>query len=172
MQCATESEIDNWLNERAIPKDPYYGEAAPEFYLQFHAPPKYRWLDAFTRHYYERIIPESESLIHITDCALYQPSEMIAITGIRRSRGEDRLLIEVPGHSLILEEVELGISLFSLAASFAWSSYLYSPANRSTLHNWEGEIFDFWTDSKQCLAEMGVILREFDLEETTKEKPW
>ena len=88
------------------------------------------------------------------------------IAEIRESRSERRSLIEAPGHELTPEEIELGVSLFSLSASFDWTAYLYSPLNRSTLYNWEGELFDFWTDSEGSFAEMDRILKQFELEKT------
>ncbi|TDU81066.1 hypothetical protein EI77_00368 [Prosthecobacter fusiformis] len=125
-------------------------------------------MEAFARHYFLNISPDAESLIHMTDWGLYEPSQMIAITGIRGSRGEDRWLIDAPGHRLTSEEVELGISLFSLSASFAWSSYVYSPSHCSTLYNWEGDIFDFWTDSVEVFAEMKLLLTQHNLTEITR----
>ena len=169
MKCITESQIDDWLHQRSIRKDPYHGDASPAFYLQFYAPTNHRRIDAFVRHYYDRVVPEADSLIRMTDWGLYQQSEMIAIVGIRSSRAEDRMLIDAPGHILPAGEKEIGISLFSLSASFAWSSYLYSPLDHSTLFNWEGEIFDFWTDSEQAVSEMKLMLNQFDLIETNKE---
>jgi hypothetical protein len=168
MKCVTDSEIDDWLRQRSIPKDPYHRDSSPAFYLQFYAPKNHRRIDAFARHYYERIVPEADSLIHMTDWGLYQQSEMIAIVGIRSSRDEDRMLIDAPGHILPTGEKEIGISLFSLSVSFAWSSYLYSARDHSTLFNWEGEIFDFWTDSEHVVTEMKLILNQFDLTETNK----
>ena len=169
MKCITESQIDDWLQQRSIHKDPYHCDASPAFYLQFYAPTNHRSVDAFVRHYYDLIVPEVDSLIHMTDWGLYQQSEMIAIVGIRSSRGEDRMLIDAPGHILPSGEKEIGVSLFSLSTSFAWSSYLYSPRNHSTLFNWEGEIFDFWSDSEQAVSEMRLILNQFDLTETKKQ---
>ena len=166
MRCVTDSEITNWLHERSIPKDPYLGDTAPQHHLQFYAPSTYRQLDALARHYYERIIPDSDSLIHETDWSSYQQSEMIAILGLRSSRGDDRMLIDAPGHILTPSDKEIGISLFALSASFAWSSYLYSSRHHSTLHNWEGDIFDFWTDNVSSFSEMKLMLKEFELSET------
>jgi hypothetical protein len=168
MQCITDSEITDWLRERSIPKDPYRDDVAPRFYLQFHAPTKDRTIDAFSRHYFERILPAAESLIHLTDWGLYQQSEMIAISGIRASQGEHRMLIDSPGHLLTPSEHEIGVSLFSLSGSFAWSSYIYSPHHRSTLHNWEGEIFDFWTDREEVISDVKLILEQFDLPGTNQ----
>lgn len=166
MRCITDSEITDWLRERSIPKDPYRGDATPRFYLQFYAPTNHRRIDAFVRHYFERVLPAADSLIHLTDRGLYQQSEMIAISGIRASRGEHRMLIDSPGHFLTSSEREIGVSLFSLSASFAWSSYIYSQHHRSTLYNWEGEIFDFWTDREEVVSEIKLILEQFDLPET------
>lgn len=123
-------------------------------------------LDAFTRHYYEQIIPASHTTVRMTDWSQYQPSEMIAILGIRSNANELRKLIEAPGHHLTPEESETGISLFSLSASFGWSSYLYSPTHRSTLYNWEGSIFDFWTDSRAAIENLKSLLKQFGLDQT------
>ena len=168
MKCITESQINEWLGQRSIHKDSYHGDASPSFYLQFYAPTNHRRIVAFVRYYYDRIVPEVDSLIHLTDWGLYQQSEMIAIAGIRSSRGEDRLVIDAPGHIFSSAEKEIGISLFSLSASFDWSSYLYSPRNHSTLFNWEGEIFDFWSDSELAVSEMRLMLNQFDLTESNK----
>lgn len=170
MRCLTNNEVSEWLEARAISQDPYHNEDEPIHYLQFYAPTRHLRLDAFTRDYFKRIIPESEPLIQFTDWGLYQPSEMIAITGIRHSFGEKRNLIDAPGHQIDQDETELGISLFSLSASFAWSTYLYSTNEKTTLHNWEGALFDFWTDSHSALAEMKELLKQFDLQETTQDK--
>jgi len=158
--------MTDWLAERSIPKDPYRGDISPAFHLRFQAPSSHRQLDALSRHYYDRIIPESESLVHMADWGLYEQSDMIAITGIRSSRSEDGLLIDAPGHVLTIGQSDIGIALFGLSASFAWTSYVYSAHNHSTLLNWEGDIFDFWSDSEEALSEMRVILEQFDLSET------
>ncbi len=168
MKCITESQIDEWLGQRSIHKDPYHGNASPTLYLQFYAPTNHGRIDAFVRYYYNFIVPEVDSLIQMTDWGTYEQSEMIAIEGIRSNCGEDRMLIDAPGHILQFGEKEIGISLFSLSASFAWSSYLYSPRDHSTLFNWEGEIFDFWTDSVHALSMIRIMLNQFDLTLTHK----
>lgn len=168
MQCITESQIDEWLDQRSIQKDPYHGNASPQFYIQFYPPTTHGSIDAFVRYYYELIETETDSLIHMTDWSTYKQSEMIAISGIRSGCGEDRMLINAPGHIVHPGEKEIGIALFSLSASFGWSSYLYSPQDHSTLFNWEGEIFDFWTNSVQSMSLMRVILHHFNLTETSK----
>ena len=78
------------------------------------------------------------------------------------------MLIDSPGHIITPSEKKIGISLFALSASFAWSSYIYSPHHRSTLYNWEGEVFDYWTDSAEVVSEVKLILEQFDLSETNQ----
>ncbi|MFT5467320.1 MAG: hypothetical protein ACI8UO_002424 [Verrucomicrobiales bacterium] len=168
MRCVTDIEVSEWLCERSVPEDPYRGDTTPDHYVQFYTPSAHRRLDAFVRHYYERIIPDSETMVHMTDWGLYLPSEMIAIVGVRSSIDEKRRLIDAPGHWMTSAENETGISLLSLSASFAWSSYLYCPTQRSTLYNWEGEIFDFWTDSVAAVDELKLIMKQFGLAETAK----
>ena len=167
MHCVSGSQVSDWLSERSIPMDPYHGSVAPRYYLQFYAPARHAQLDALARHYYGRIIPNSDSLVHMTDWSAYQESEMIAMKGIRFERGEERPVIEAPGHILPPAENETGIALFGLSAAFGWSAYLYSPMDHSIFFNWEGEILDFWTESKSALAEMKLILKEFNLAETS-----
>jgi hypothetical protein len=168
MRCLTDKEVSEWLLEHSVPEDPYRGESSPAYYVQFYAPSAHRHLDAFVRNYHSLIIPDSESMIHMTDWGLYQPSQMIAIMGIRSSSDENRRLIHAPGHLLAPEEAETGVALFSLSASFAWSSYLYCPKQRSTLYNWEGDIFDFWTDCDATMEEMRLLLARSELAETTQ----
>lgn len=167
MKCISDREISGWLLDHDLPEDPYRGEAAPDHYLQFSVPKSFLALEAFVRRFCSRIVPEAESLIHFTDWGLYQESQMVAIAGIRAGSGEYRALREAPGHVLPVGSGEVGVALFGLATSFAWSCYLYCPLERTILYNWEGELLGFWTDSDLKKEEMRMLLKEFEIEETT-----
>lgn len=167
MKCVSDREVSGWLLDHGLPEDPYRGEAAPDHYLQFSVPKSFLALEAFVRQFYSRLIPEAESLIHLTDWGLYQESQMVAVAGIRAGAGEHRALRESPGHVLPSSSGEVGVALFSLATAFAWSSYLYCPSNRTILYNWEGELLDFWTDSDLKNEEMRTLLKELEIEETS-----
>lgn len=170
MKCLTENEISQWLDQRGIVGDPYV-KSHSAVYLQFDAPKKHQAIEAFIRRYYDLIVRSTDTLLHITDWGLYTKSEMIPVMGIRSLHSEARLLIDAPGHLLDSAEAETAISLMALTTSFAWSSYLYCPTNRSTLYNWEGDIFDFWTDDPSQMAILKGILQDFDLQETAKTTP-
>ncbi len=166
MHCTTNKEVSDWLSNHSLPEDPYRQGSQAEHYLQFHSPSTHCKLDAFARRYYANIIPHGESLIHMSDWSPYELSQIITMEGIRAAQSERRNLIDAPGHHLSPAESEIGVALFSLSTSFEWSSYIYCPKHRSTLYNWEGEIFDFWTDSDSALQELKMMLEDFELSET------
>ena len=169
MQCLTENEISHWLRERGIPEAPYHQVPPTSFYLQFFTPPN-QSLSAFFRQYWALVIGGETALVHITDWGLYTASEMIPLMGIRALHSETRTLIDAPGHLLETHESETVISLMTLTTFFAWSSYWYSPSGHSILYNWEGDIFDFWTDDAAKMEMMKRLLVDFDLRETTEAK--
>lgn len=166
MQCLTDSEVSAWLARHEIPENPYKNRPTQAYYLQFRAPDQHRETDALARCYSEWIISESVRLVHIVDWSHYTPSDMIAVAGIRSSHTENRSLIEAPGHLIEPEEAEVGVSLFALSASFEWTAYLCTSQDRTTLLNWEGELFDFWTDSQEAFLNMRKLLADFQLAET------
>lgn len=169
MQCITDKEVEEWLRARDLPKDTFFDGASARFHLRFYTPVGHRRVDAFVRHYLEQVVPPSELLIHVTDWSLYEQSEMIAISGIRSNAGEIRGLVEAPGHVLNSAEKELCVAIFSLAVSFSWSSNLYSGESRSILFNWEGDVFDFWSDSEASVRKMKELLDRFELAELARD---
>jgi hypothetical protein len=167
MICLTESEVENWLQDRSIPHAPYHSESAPTYYTQFYAPEGHRALDKFTRDYYAQIIGEGDTLVHVTYWSLYTESDMISIKALRNYETEEpRSLVDAPGHTICFADMDFGVSLFGLAGTFEWSAYVYSERNNSILYNWEGEIFDFWTDCKEVHEKLEAILLRFGLSQT------
>ncbi|MCW1916587.1 hypothetical protein OJ996_23570 [Luteolibacter sp. GHJ8] len=171
MKCLTDSEVSVWLQPRGIAEDPYARGVAPEHYLQFLVPLKYSRIESFIGCYCRQLIPESELLIQVTDWAHYTPEQMLIVDGIRALHREQRCLIDAPGHWIAPDEMPVALALFTHCTAAAWSAYLYSPQDRTTLHIWEGELFDFWSDSAEKHAAMRALLREFKLEETSSTKP-
>ena len=100
MKCIDENQIAEWLHQRSIHKDPYHGDAAPAFYLQFYAPKGNSLIDGLIRHYYDQILHRADSMIHMTDWETIEQSQMMTISKIRSSHSEERCLIDAPGHIL------------------------------------------------------------------------
>jgi hypothetical protein len=166
MKCYTVNEIIDWVGTRGVPYSPYGGKRTPNHYVQFVPPQTHRKTEAFIRHYLWNGLSAKPILIHLTDWGLYEPSEMIVIEAIRGRYGETRSLVDAPGHAFPPEEKETAIALFSLSASYGWSAYLYSEVDNTILRNWEGDLFDFWTDSERQFKEMLELLEKFKLKLT------
>jgi hypothetical protein len=159
----TDNEVSGWLMERNLIEDPYHRTSSTRHYLQFRVPVERRRLEEFARQYFERIIPGTTSLLHVTDWAHYTSEEMAAFTAIRSGGGEERDLIEAPGHLIAPAGLDAGVILFSLSVAFGWTAYLYSLPDRTTIYNWEGELLDFWTDSAERFSEMERMVELFEL---------
>ena len=61
--------------------------------------------------------------------------------------------------------------MFSLTVAFQWEAYLHIPMSKTILLNWEGDIFDLWTDDRSVFASVSDMLRTFCLSETNSAQP-
>jgi hypothetical protein len=68
---------------------------------------------------------------------------MAVVSQIRKASGEDRWLIETPGHVFESRERDLLIGMMSLVAAYGWTGYVYFD-HGLTLLLWEGELMDVW----------------------------
>jgi hypothetical protein len=166
MQCLTDKEVTHWLHDHSIPEDPYNVRSTHAGYIQFYPPKERESLDSFVRNYHSLMILDSSAMVHITDWSTYDEADMHKIMRMRSMYNENRWLIDAPGHLMTNDECEVSVTLFSLTACFGWSSYLYCSNHRSTLLNWEGDIFDFWTDSGAMMTQMNRLLMMFQLKLT------
>ena len=101
------------------------------------------------------------ALLQITDWSLYQPDEMAVVSAVRAAHGEHRRLIDAPGHLFSHGEGDLLIGLFTLAAAYHWSAYLYFD-HGVTLHNWEGDLLDLWVSEPAQLAAAREVFAAYD----------
>ena len=128
-----------WLAEHGISEDPYGSLQSDQFPL----PPEASRSSSLIREFVAASAPFDWALIRFTDWPLYQPDEMAVVAALRSSFGDRGLLIDTPGHIFSSEEVDLVAGVFSLAASYHWSAYLYFD-HRSVFHCWEGDLLDLW----------------------------
>jgi hypothetical protein len=169
MQTLGDTEIKTWLRDRGLTAIlDHSSESSNQLYLQFRAPVAHRHTEAFIRCLLEMTMPCANALIHISDWPLYQPSEMLTIQALRATCGENRRLIDSPWHVIPSTEAELGISLFSLTVSYQWNAWLYLQNGATTLYNWEGELFDFWTTDRETYTKLANLVRDFNLATTTQ----
>ena len=167
MRCLTALEQKEWLATNDQVESPYSKSAISKgkFYRQFCAPPRLAQVEAFASHFLD-IWKSGEALLVVTDWPLYRPYEMKLIDLIRMAHGEKRSLIDAPGHLFSLNEKNDLISFFGLSVAYYWSAYLYPPSAKVTLFNWEGEIFDYWTDDSENYETLLSLQKSFRLKKT------
>jgi len=170
MICLDDKEQSELLLAWEVPEDPYHRPLRPRYYTQFYAPKDFKKQQQFTKSFLELFAPDQSFLVAFTDWSQYESHEMDLIQAIRLSNGEKRSLIQSSGHLFSAKECAMATACFSLAIGYNWSSYLYIPKNKSTLFNWEGEIMDFWSDSKSALVGMHKLLRAYGLDYTEDAK--
>jgi hypothetical protein len=170
MKCLTNTEQNEWLTRRAIVERPYGTNEASKHYVQFYSPKNFRGIESFTHHLSDLFLAGSEALLVFEDWPFYQPYEMRLVDHVRSAFGEKRNLIDAPGHLFTAEEGDDLIGLFSLGVAFEWTSYLYFAKNKATVLNWEGVIFDFWTEDERSLDDLLKLMGDFKLEKTKNQK--
>lgn len=155
-----------WLEPYGLPVDPYAESdvARLPFYLQFHAPKRFRPVEAFARELAALASPDDEFLVSITDTIMPWDFELRMFDRLRPAGAPS--LLEAPGHLFSRDEVGDMISMFSLSVALEWKAYLHVPKMRSILHNWEGEIFDFWSGTEAVFEAVSSLLVGFKLDET------
>ena len=169
MKHLTDNEISEWHSENGMTVDPYSENDDSRWYVQFYQPEDYKKKEALSCSFLELTKGTGSSLFHVKDWDHYTESQMIAIDAIRAQDGEKRKLIEAPGRILSEGEEELGALLLSLTSSFGWTSYLHHPERKISLLNWEGEIYDFWTESAESMSKISDLIDRFNLKKTTEQ---
>ena len=163
MRCVTPREISRWLETANQFEDPYLGESEPRLRLQFHCPDRYKSVEHFAHVFAEDIVATGDLLVVISDSEPSEPSQIAIIDAIRHSIGESRPIRDAPGFIVERKELEKAIGLFALTSCFMWKSYLYTDHDRIVLYNWEGEIWDFWTDSESSYNLMAEMIKHWEL---------
>ena len=74
-----------------------------------------------------RMMTVTERLLWMTGWSAWPTEEHIPLfKTLRRALGEERELIEIPGHLIDPSETEHGLSLLVVACLFLWDGWLYS----------------------------------------------
>jgi len=161
MKCLTEFEIATWLDDQCVTPAPYGNHGSPTHCLQFKHPVQPVANSEFIRQFLNAT--SGEILIHITDWPLHSPAEMAIADAIRRQWNETRNLIDAPGHLFAPNESELAIAMFGHTGNYEWNAYLYTPGDIATLYNWEGELYDCWTNDAATHLAVETLVGNFGL---------
>jgi len=160
MQCFTPIECSEWLRQRGITELPY-ATNRQTMTLQFEPPRSPRKLVAFTRQLFDAFGEFPGALLQFTDWNTHNPDEMAMIGSLRRSHGEQRWLIDAPGHVFASTEAADAIGQCYVAAMFGWSVYLYLATGAGTVYFWEGDLIDLFGFDKS--HKVHEVIKSYDL---------
>jgi hypothetical protein len=161
MRCFTETECSQWLQQRGIAKPAMYTQA-----LQFAPPTEPGRLTAFMRNLFLAFGEFPGGLLVFEDWALYRPDEMALMTALRRGHGDERPLIEAPGHLFEPIESPEAIGYSYLSVIFAWSAYLYLASGGATICFWEGDLIDFWSPEADLVKKVAGLVEQLGSQST------
>jgi hypothetical protein len=149
MQCITPPECLDWLEAKKIDavSDRGFPEVVGNYEVFFAAPDKARLQTILARELVEWIGEFETVLFWISDWPAYKPEEMAIITALRRAHGEDRWLIDAPGHIFTREEKDELIGWVSLMMAFGWDGFLFAAPFRGKMFQTSHEDF-IWITSE------------------------
>jgi hypothetical protein len=161
MKMLTEKTCSGWLATKGIPAAPYsQSEGAAPFYEQFKLAGRAPRQAAIARQVVFSCEPFSSDLLQFTDWPFYKPDEMAVLCGLRTLHGDNRPMIESPGHVFETAERDLLIGMFSLAMHYGYSAYLYFD-NGATFLCWQGELLDLWCSDELRATDLRRELQSF-----------
>ena len=171
MRILSIAEHAAWLAASDLAARPYVeGGGTFRFYLQFHAPTTFRATECFTEGILEYAATEGEVLLTVVNVVMPYDYEERLFDKIRRASNAPIPTDDSGGHLFTADERRDSIPVFSLTAGWQWEVYLHMPHSRTVLLNWEGAIFDLWTDDESVLSGVFEMLERFGLTETEGSK--
>jgi hypothetical protein len=143
MRFLTYAESADWCSKRAYPTRQREGYRvgpepdiqAPEFELVEFALPtdsgRKVWLARFL---HGLLAPSPELLIWLGDSAVWPSSQhMPLFSRFRQALGEQRPLIEAPGHLVTADEIEDAVSILTISLLFFWNCHLLTASGRDVV---------------------------------------
>lgn len=162
-----------WLDKRGATQwkitheqfvDPYRDGCNAKIWIQFEAPAEYTTLECIVKCFLAEVLCESEEfLVDFVDWSPSQTCRDLLIEALRLKSCGIGQLQNSPACLCTSAEMDWVMALFVLSSCFEWKAYLYGSHGNTGLYNWEGEIWDFWTDSDAHWNKMNTILESFGL---------
>jgi len=162
MRCLTASECSEWLQQRSIVELPY-STNRQRISFQFEPPRNPRQLTAFVRGLFDAFGEFPGALLQFTDWTTSNPDELATFGALRRSHGEQRWLIDAPGHLFSPSEAAEAIGHCYLAASYDWSFYVYLASGAATIYFWEGDLIDYFGVDAALTKKICELVNQFKL---------
>ncbi len=149
-----------------LPARPYQeGDDVFEYFLQFHAPKTLSSIQCFTDALIALAGTGSEVMMTVIDTESPYDYEARFFSKLRFPVGEPKSIVEAPAHLFQPDELSDLVPMFSLTVGWHWEAYLHMQRTRTVLLNWEGEIFDLWTNDQGVFSGVAGMLQTFGLSE-------
>ncbi len=167
MICLTNKECLEWLEARDI--DGVSAEGWPEvvgdYEVFFAAPTEARAQGLLARDLVAWVGEFETALFWLSDWPAYKLDEMAIALSLRRAHGEQRWLIDAPGHVFEFKERDELVGWVSLMMSFGWDGHLFTSPFRSSMFQTSHEDF-VWvvTSDLQQFAEARKFVRKYEVE--------
>jgi hypothetical protein len=172
MQILPLTEQAAWLASHLLPGEPYQRDGENlAFFLQFYAPKELRGIQSFTEALLDYAGTRREVMMTVMDTECTRDYEERLFDTLRFPSGERKSIFDAPAHLFAAGELPDLIPMFSLTVAWQWETYLHMPRTRTILLNWEGEIFDLWTDDQAVLTGVSEMLSTFGLTKTQDAQP-
>ena len=166
MKCITNRECLEWLEEHAIDASTPDGwpEVVGDYEVFFAAPRDARAQGLLARDLVAWLGGVETGLFWLTDWPFYKPDEMAIISGLRRAHGEQRRLIDAPGHIFEASERDELIGWVSLMINFGWDGYLFALPFRGSMFQTSHEDFVWAVSSApEHFNEARKLVRKYEL---------
>jgi hypothetical protein len=92
---------------------------------------------------------------------------MALVDSIRRGYGEQRWLIDAPGHLFGPAEQADAVGHCYLALMLGWSAYLYLASGTVTVLFWEGDLVDVWSADETLEYTIREVVQTYELRVTS-----
>jgi len=172
MRVLALTEQARWLQSQTLPADPYKsGGETFEFYLQFYPPKHLGGVECFTEALIGYAAEGGETMMTVMDTECPREYDVRLFDRLRFQVGESKTIYEAPAHLFAAEELQDLIPMFALTVAWQWEAYLHMPRTRTILLNWEGDIFDMWTDDHSVFMGVSEMLKTFGLSEVATAQP-
>jgi hypothetical protein len=139
MRIVTREESQHWCAERGFDVD--FRQIDPRSWkaVRFLTERKQCIVAAFVRAMVA-YRPFDGAIVYMIDWPLYSEDEMATVSRFRASIGEQRALIDAPGHIFDKNDLHDCVGLFNLSVMFRWDAYLYVPASQLLFFNSHDEL--------------------------------
>ena len=164
MQILTNDEAAAWCTGRGFKLDasPYWRDKRISSGIRFLTETKQSVVEAFVRNVVNTVEYDG-AIVWFTDWPLYKEDEMAVLERFRSSIGENRRLIDAPGHVFDLNEIHDCIGMFNLSVQYFWDAFLFVPQGNFIAYNSHDglQYISSLTDTGQ--TELIAMLEHFDL---------